>query len=240
MPKVALRFNFVLEEAVFVGAATSAAYTSPVRCAPSPAAMPVLDKSIEEIIKDASDCEVVLRKRRQSENDSFVEDIRSILEKEHASLAREADSKDEADEADSDVEAAPAAADEAKSVRWLDEAKDEAKDGDDDDSRSGAKSDDDAKSLSDDAKSLSDDDDDASAWSDDGDFDDGGGGIAATSGISANLLALLGGAAPKAAAAPAAEPRRSQLQAGIFRAAGTWTPPARSGLDNSVNLLSGR
>ena len=40
--------------------------------------------------------------------------------------------------------------------------------------------------------------------------------------------------------APAAEPRRSQLQAGIFRAAGTWTPPARSGLDNSVNLLSGR
>ena len=230
MPKVALRFNFVLEEAVFVGAATSAAYTSPVRCAPSPAAMPVLDKSIEEIIKDASDCEVVLRKRRQSENDSFVEDIRSILEKEHASLAREADSKDEAD---SDVEAAPAAADEAKSVRWLDEAKDEAEDGDDD-SRS------DAKSLSDDAKSISDDDDDASAWSDDGDFDDGGGGIAATSGISANLLALLGGAAPKAAAAPAAEPRRSQLQAGIFRAAGTWTPPARSGLDNSVNLLSGR
>ena len=195
--------------------------------------MPVLDKSIEEIIKGASDCEVVLRKRRQSENDSFVEDIRSILEKEHASLAREADSKDEADEADSDVEAAPAAADEAKSVRWLDEAKAEAEDGDDD-SRS------DAKSLSDDAKSLSDDDDDASAWSDDGDFDDGGGGIAATSGISANLLALLGGAAPKAAAAPAAEPRRSQLQAGIFRAAGTWTPPARSGLDNSVNLLSGR
>ena len=241
MPKVALRFNFVLEEAVFVGAATSAALTCPVRCAPSPAAMPVLDKSIEEIIKDASDCEVVLRKRRQSENDSFVEDIRSILEKEHASLAREADSKDEADEADSDVEAAPAAADEAKSVRWLDEAKDEAKDGDDDDSRSDAKSlSDDAKSLSDDAKSLSDDDDDASAWSDDGDFDDGGGGIAATSGISANLLALLGGAAPKAAAAPAAEPRRSQLQAGIFRAAGTWTPPARSGLDNSVNLLSGR
>ena len=56
-------------------------------------------------------------------------------------------------------------------MRWLDEAKDEAKDGDDDDSRSGAKSDDDAKSLSDDAKSLSDDDDDASAWSDDGDFD---------------------------------------------------------------------
>ena len=243
MPKVALRLQLcirILDDAVFVGAATSAARTSPVRCAPSPAAMPVLDKSIEEIIKGASDCEVVLRKRRQSENDSFVEDIRSILEKEHASLAREADSKDEADEADSDVEAAPAAADEAKSVRWLDEAKDEAKDGDDD-SRSDAKSlSDDAKSLSDDAKSLSDDDDDASAWSDDGDFDDGGGGIAATSGISANLLALLGGAAPKAAAAPAAEPRRSQLQAGIFRAAGTWTPPARSGLDNSVNLLSGR
>ena len=175
--------------------------------------MPVIDKSLDDILAGADSCEVVLRKRRQSEHDSFVEDIRTIIEKECETLAREAERKYEAeskhDDDDDDDDAAPARGgghDEAKHC----ESKEASREDSDDDASSG--------------------------WSDEDSDEAGDVEISATSGISANLLALLGqSAAPKAEAK--GEPRPSKLKDGIFQK--TWVPPRTSGLGNSASLLTG-
>ena len=181
--------------------------------------MPVIDKSLDDILAGADSCEVVLRKRRQSEHDSFVEDIRTILEKECETLAREAERKYEAeskhDDDDDDDDAAPARGggrDEAKHC----ESKEASREDSDDD--------------------AGDADDASSGWSDEDSDEAGDVEISATSGISANLLALLGqSAAPKAEAK--GEPRPSKLKDGIFQK--TWVPPRTSGLGNSASLLTG-
>jgi len=202
----------------------------------------MVDKNLDAILAGGAPEVVLRRERRDSKaEDTFVDDIKSILKREAAlesRRSRDADLRAEAKDDDDDEAEAKAAAPRTAAASFKAEEPSEHKGGRDaayvasdlDDYA-------DAKGGSDESDSDGDDDDvfgdiDSGAESEEeADLFSGG------AGMSANLLALLG-KAPKPDAKAEAPAAKSRLQDGIFQTkAGSWVPPTTFGLANSTSLL---